>query len=339
MKSKVEFYRKSIECHLKKGLSTREIAKLLNLSQSLIQRVRNSSKSTLEIKKGGRPSKLTPVEKRRILHYVCTGQAKTTSEASDLLKQDTGKTVSRWTVKRAMNNQNYSAEIKKKKPLLSDRNIAKRKQFVKAYNTWSNDDWKKVIWSDESKINRYQTDGIEWTWKKQGTPKEPKDYIQTIKHGGGNIKIWGCFSAHGVGPIHKIDGNMNKEMYLNILKTHLTETVDFMPYSNKEVVFQQDNDPKHTAKIVKSWINDQEFSVLDWCAQSPDLNPIENLWSYLKQALKRNYDSPAPNLKVLWERVQFTWYNIPNEYCERLVASMPRRLTAVAKAKGRWTKY
>ncbi|KAL1446363.1 hypothetical protein WDU94_005519 [Cyamophila willieti] len=114
---------------------------LLNLSKSLVQRVRNASKITLEIKKGGCSSKFNPVGKMRILHYACTGQAKMTSAASDLLKQDNGKVVSRWNVKRALNNQKYTAEIKKKKPLLSDRNIARRKQFVKTYKTWSNDEW------------------------------------------------------------------------------------------------------------------------------------------------------------------------------------------------------
>ncbi|KAI5725159.1 hypothetical protein M8J77_011891 [Diaphorina citri] len=52
-----------------------------------------------------------------------------------------------------------------------------------------------------------------------------------------------------------------------------------------------------------------------------------------------NYDSPPTNLKVLWERVEYTWYNTPNDYCEKLVKSMPKRLKAIKNAKGLWTKY
>lgn len=182
--------------------------------------------------------------------------------------------MSRWTVKRALNEANFTAIEKKKKPLLSERNIRQRKNFVQKYEHWSEEDWMKVVWSDESKINRYRTDGRSWSWKRQGESLQPRDYIQTIKHNGGNIKVWGCFSANGVGPIFKIDGIMDKNMYLSILKDKLAETIDFMPYPNNEVTFQHDNDPKHTAKIVQSWLKEQ--------AQSPDLNPIENLWSYLK---------------------------------------------------------
>ncbi|KAI5698115.1 hypothetical protein M8J75_009768 [Diaphorina citri] len=132
---------------------------------------------------------------------------------------------------------------------------------------------------------------------------------------------------------------MNKEMYLKILKTHVAETVDLMPYTDEEFVFQHDNDPKHTAKVVKNWLGEQSFTVMDHPPQSPDVKPIENLWSYLKVRLAKDFDSPPSNLNALWERVQQTCYNIPNRYCEKLAKGMPRRVAAVRKAKFMWTKY
>lgn len=98
-------------------------------------------------------------------------------------------------------------------------------------------------------------------------------------------------------------------------------------------------DPKHTAKSVKEWLATQNFQVLQWPAQSPDLNPIENLWAYLKFHLTSDFNSPPSSLKVLWERVEEIWNKIPLDYCESLVRSMPKRLLAVKKAKGLWTKY
>lgn len=339
MKSKISIFSESVRYYLIQGLSNREIAKKLNLSYATVQRIRQLHKDVPQKPKEGRPRKLTAQDHKRLVRYVITGRTTTAPEAAEALRSDTGVSVSKWTIARALKRSHFNAIEKKKKPLLSKKNIERRKKFTKTYEDWSVEKWKNVIWSDESKINRYHTDGRQWAWKRSGETPQPRDFIQTVKHGGGNIKVWGCFSAHGVGPIRKIDGNMNKEMYLDILKTQVSETVDFMPCPNEEVVFQHDNDPKHTAKIVKSWLGEQKFSILEHPAQSPDVNPIENLWSYLKTQLVKDYDSPPSNLKILWERVQQTWYNIPIDYCEKLAMSMPKRIQAVKNARGLWTKY
>ncbi len=80
------------------------------------------------------------------------------------------------------------------------------------------------------------------------------------------------------------------------------------------------------------------MKVLIWPANSPDMNPIEHLWTHVKNQLKK-YDSPPSGVLELWERVEETWNAIPVEVCQNLIESMPRRLEAVIKAKGKWTKY
>jgi len=78
--------------------------------------------------------------------------------------------------------------------------------------------------------------------------------------------------------------------------------------------------------------------VLDWPSQSPDLNPIENLWHRLKQQAAA-YETEPTSIHELWERVQAEWENIPAQACIDLISSMPRRVDAVLKARGGYTKY
>ena len=73
-------------------------------------------------------------------------------------------------------------------------------------------------------------------------------------------------------------------------------------------------------------------------AQSPDLNPIEHLWGWLKRRLAE-LENPPKGIYKLWDRVQVEWERIPVEECQKLIKSMPRRIEAVLKAKGGYTKY
>ncbi len=104
----------------------------------------------------------------------------------------------------------------------------------------------------------------------------------------------------------------------------------------RRFTFQQDNDPKHTAKITKEWLHNNSVTVLEWPSQSPDLNPIEHLWRDLKMAVHQRLPS---NLTELERICKEEWQRIPKSRCEKLVASFPKRLMAVLYQKGASTKY
>ncbi len=110
----------------------------------------------------------------------------------------------------------------------------------------------------------------------------------------------------------------------------------FLLYGDADFIFQQDLAPAHTAKGTKSWFNDHGVTVLDWPANSPDLNPIDNIWGIVKRKTRDTRPNNADELKAT---VKETWASIPPQQCHKLITSMPRRIEAVIKAKGAPTKY
>jgi hypothetical protein len=200
------------------------------------------------------------------------------------------------------------------------------------------EDWKRVIWSDETKINRLGSDGRKWVWKKPGEGLSDRLVEGTVKFGGGSLMMWGCMTWEGVGLACKIDGKMDADLYTQILEDELQGTLQYYGKLPEDVIFQQDNDPKHTSRKAKKWFEDHEFEVMSWPAQSPDLNPIEHLWVVLKRKVA-SYPTPPKGIHELWERVQKEWEDISVSTCQDLIESMPRRVEEVIKAKGGYTTY
>ncbi len=100
----------------------------------------------------------------------------------------------------------------------------------------------------------------------------PKNTIPTVKHGGGNIMLWGCFSAKGPGRLICVKERMNGAIYRELLSENLLPSARALKMK-RGWVFQHDNDPKHTARATKEWLRKKHFKVLEWSSQSPDLNP------------------------------------------------------------------
>ena len=131
--------------------------------------------------------------------------------------------------------------------------------------------------SDETNINRFCSDGRSWYWSREGESLKPHQVKQTVKHGGGSIMVWGCMTFDGPGYICRIEGTLDQHLYKRILGDELLQTLEYYQLESDKVIFQHDNDPKHTAKSVREWLDQQPFDVLKCPTQSPDLNTIEHL--------------------------------------------------------------
>jgi hypothetical protein len=154
-----------------------------------------------------------------------------------------------------------------------------------------------------------------------------------MKHGGGSIMIWGCMTSKGVGFMCLINGRIDANLYQEILSDEFLQTLHFYGLDRDSIIFQHDNDPKHTASSTIRWLRDHNIFVLKWPPQSPDLNPIEHLWSYLKERI-RNRPVQPKNKEELWEAFREEWSRIDPDFCAKLISTMPERIAAVLKAKG-----
>ncbi len=136
-------------------------------------------------------------------------------------------------------------------------------------------------------------------------------------------------SSAGVGPLCFLKSTVNAAIYQEILEHFMLPSADKL-YGDTDFIFQQDLAPAHTAKGTKSWFNDHGVTVLDWPANSPDLNPIDNLWDVVKRKMRDTRPNNADDLK---SAIKKTWASITPEQCHKLIASIPHRTDAVIHAK------
>ena len=121
---------------------------------------------------------------------------------------------------------------------------------------------------------------------------------------------------------------------MDILKQHLKTSVRKLKLGRKWV-FQMDNDPKHASKVAAKWLKDNKVKVLEWPSQSPDLNPLENLWAELKKCVRARRPT---NLTQLHQFCQEEWVKIHPSYSGKLVEGYLKHLTQVKQCKGNATK-
>jgi hypothetical protein len=122
---------------------------------------------------------------------------------------------------------------------------------------------------------------------------------------------------------------MNRAKYRKILDENLLQSAQDLRLGRR-FIFQQDNNPKRTAKTMQEWLHNKPLNVLEWPSQSPKLNPIKQI--VVQQR--------SPSNQTEFERFfREEWEKLPKYRCAKLIASYPRRLSAVIAVKGASTKY
>ena len=150
--------------------------------------------------------------------------------------------------------------------------------------------------------------------------------------------VWSVISAKGMGPLYFVEGTMRQDQYKNVLENCLLPQVKEWFLGDEEYIFMHDSAPCHKAKSVSSFLKLQKVRVLPWPGNSPDMNPIENMWEFVKREIAKEVITSKHQLVDSLSRV---WHNNPylKEITKVCIDSMPRRLDAIIAAKGGITKY
>lgn len=320
------------------GQSQEEIAKALKISQpavsKVLSRLRRNPDPYARATKSGRPRLLKERDLRRARRAIYSGSCKDGADVQrDLFPQASSRTV-----RRNLSEIGLRGYARRPVPYLTKKHVAARNKFAKAHIDWSAEDWHNVWYSDESIYKLTASDGKRYCRRPKGQALNPR-FVQPLKHGSkGKVAVSGFITYNGVGPLFRVNGNMKADQYIAILEKGLLAKLNDEKKSAGSVVWVHDNASNHTAMIVRRWLSDHKIKCMKWPPKSPDQNIAENVWHYLDLRVR----SGGRSLRTaddLWRALEEEWYKIPIKMIHNLYDSIPRRVQALKKAKGKWTKY
>jgi hypothetical protein len=279
----------------------------------------------------GKSRKLTPLERRDI---VLKAKREPLITANEIREEIGREDVCINTILRPIHEDGtLKSYWQTNKVMISKVNQIKRVKWCKEHLHWTSDDWNKVLFSDESPfVIRFN--GKKRVWRRHNERYHAKAMKGSFKHDS-KINVWGCFCGHGVGQLHRIHGIMDSKVYIKILDNVMMPSKTKL-FKRKPYFFQQDNDPKHKSKLTMEHMVDWAIPFHAWPPQSPDLNPIENLWSILDQKCRNRKPRDAD---ILFNMLEEAWNALDVTILGNLVESMHERLLTVIEAKGLPTHY
>jgi hypothetical protein len=216
---------------------------------------------------------------------VNNGRYKTVSEITETWKNISGVSISPTTTLRRLGEMGYKSKNAKKRPLLTKKQKTKRLRWAKDHENWTCEDWRNIIWSDESRFCVSFGDGGSKVWRKSVEELLPRCTIPTVKFPA-SCMMWGSITAKGVGHLLVVEGPINSLKYRDVLSEGLLPLLEPDGLYHG-LLFQQDLAPAHSSKSTAEWFNEYCIEVLEWPGNSPDLNPIENIWGIIKRAVKK----------------------------------------------------
>ncbi len=237
-----------------------------------------------------------------------------------------------------------------KRPKLDASYIASRLKFAREYRNFN---WRRrtVKFSDECSVQRGSGRQAEWSFRFPHEKYDPKMITEREKGKPMSQMVWASIwvtrnGRVGRSPLIIMERDPDSPRNGYSAKSYLkTLEEGLLPNYRPGDAFVQDNASIHKSAAVKDFLEDHGIWTLEWPAICPDLNPIEHMW----WALKKTVHKLHPELITIgkseedWEALRAAlkeaWQTIPNSLIRKLIWSVPRRLAAVRRARGKQTKY
>ena len=280
--------------------------------------------------RSGRPKRLTPIQRRYLGRIAKSHKCSSSIELTENIKKKyPNLDIAPRTVRENLQALGYKVCVPRSVPFLTPEAMNRRVAWAKAHQR---ERWNNVVFSDESSFQMFRNTTL--VRYKSGESK-PRRVV--VKHPF-KVHVWGAFCAKGIVGFHMFTENMNGELYRNIITENLFEQASQV--LGNRWTYQQDNDPKHRAKLTIALLHERCPRVLDWPSSSPDLNPIENLWAIMKRNVEKKVnimicEKKSVTREVFMKTVKEEWEAIDENLCINLVRSMPRRLESVIENQGR----
>ncbi|KAJ6646540.1 Transposable element Tcb2 transposase [Pseudolycoriella hygida] len=314
------------------GLSNGAIAKSLNVSRATVSKWTNryAAEHTLDRRpQPGQVRKLDEIDMNAVAEKVLD----TPFINAAIVGREYG--VHRDTVRKVWNDIGIFSRIAARKTRLTAAQKVERVEYAEQH---LHSDWSNVIFSDE-KTFRSDNLGSTIVYRPINTRYDERYTQPTQRSGRICAGVWGWISKHGPGELSMISGRLNSVGYVELLQENLLPTINISYGGLQNIVFMQDNCSIHTSRYTQGWFaGHPELELIDAPSNSPDLNPIENVWS----KTVAGWTTLFPRTRQRLEEVIFgRWEALRNEpeYFEKLYLSMPHRLQEVIDRDGAITKY
>lgn len=315
-----------------------QIANFFDTTQRTIYRtLRRLRPEENNVRQRGRQRKTTPREDRYVVQRVRRQRTATASSINNDLRNTTGVQVSNETIRRRLNEVGLRARRRAACPLLQPRHRATRLRWAQDHENWGIAEWSRCLFTDESKFNFFRSDGRVLVWRRTNERFKEEHMEARVAFGGGGVTVWGGMSMNGKSELVILRGeSMNGARYRDLCVRDIV-----VPYAQNfgdDFILVDDNARPHRARIVNEILADHGIERMEWPPLSPDMNPIEHVWSRMKRKMKE-WEGRLDNLDELVNAIQHEWDAIPQEFLQALVESMPRRVAALIRSRGGPTKY